>query len=116
MLHDVEMVDGGYSYSEKQLGRLSLKPYLLEMEKVYRECYSVLGGRKMIVVVRNYIRDKRVVDLVYETYKLCSLVGFELVEAIKFRIPKMREELIRYYRDNPYVPRILHEYALVWGS
>jgi len=115
MLKSVQMIDGGYSYSKKQIGRLPLKPYLSEMSKVYRECYVVLKPKgKMILILRNYIRKRGVVDLVYETYQLCSSIGFKLVEGMKFRLPKIRRELIEYYKANLLVPRILHEYILVF--
>ena len=115
MLKSVEMVKGGYSYQDGQLGRMPLPEHLVEVEKVYQECYAVLGqGQKMILVVRNYIRKGSVVDYVYETYKLCEKVGFKLVDVLKMRLPKLRAELTDYYATHPFTDQVLHEYALVF--
>lgn len=115
MLRSVEMVQGGFSYSEAQVGRLPLPKHLLEMEKIYRECHAILKPhQKMILVVRNYIRKGSVVDLTYETAKLCQRIGFKLVAAVKLKLPKMREELIEYYAKHPLTPQVAHEYALIF--
>lgn len=115
MLKGVEMLKGGYSYSQAQVGRLALPQHLAEVEKIYRECYAVLpNGQKLILIVRNYNRKGSVVDYTHETCQLCNAIGFRIVEAFKFRLPKIRAELINYYKAHPLTPRILHEYVLVF--
>lgn len=118
MLKGVAMMQGGYSYTQKgQVGRLGLVEHLLEVEKIYRECWKILKNeQKMILIVRNYNRKGSVVDYVYETYKLCKAVGFTLTKTYKFRLPKIRSELISYYRSHPQTPRILHEHILVFDK
>jgi DNA modification methylase len=68
-----------YSTSEKQIGNLSEETYLSAMLKVYRECWMVLKPNGlMILVLKNFIRNYEVVDLVEDTIKLCQAVGFKL--------------------------------------
>jgi DNA modification methylase len=115
MLRGVEMIEGGYSYGKAQIGRMAFAEHLVEVEKIYRECHAVLeNGQKMMVIVRNYVRQGGVVDLTFETYNLCMKVGFKLVKALKLRLPKIRAELIEYYKSHPLTPRVLHEYVLIF--
>ena len=88
--------------------------YLSEMLKVYREMWKVLkpGGRA-IVVVKPFIRNKKVVDLPYHTYLLMRLAGFELEQLYKLRLKQQSFWRILYYKKFPEVPRIAHEYVIV---
>ncbi len=56
----------------------SYKPsYLTEMVKVYSGCYSVLSpGGMLIIVLRDYRRNNRRVDLVGDTTRICQAIGF----------------------------------------
>jgi DNA modification methylase len=115
MLRGVEMIVGGYSYGNAQIGRMGFVEHLVAMEEIYQECYAVLeSGQKMMVIVRNYIRRGSVVDLTFETYQLCRNIGFKLVKVLKLRLPKIRAELIEYYKEHPATPRVLHEYVLIF--
>ncbi|MFQ6095534.1 MAG: hypothetical protein ACE5NN_05275, partial [Candidatus Bathyarchaeia archaeon] len=87
----------GYSESEGNIGNLphikekgKSETYLVAMLKVYSECYKVLklGGR-MIVILKPFIRGKRVVDLPWHTFLLLERCGFKLVEVLKFRLPQI---------------------------
>jgi DNA modification methylase len=72
-----------YSTSEKQIGNLSKETYLSAMLKVYRECWKVLKPNGlMILVLKNFIRNYEVIDLVGDTIKLCQAVGFKLKRRI----------------------------------
>jgi len=88
--------------------------YLSEMLKVYREMWKVLkpGGRA-IVVVKPFIRNKKVIDLPYHTYLLMRAVGFELEQLYKLRLKKPSFWRILYERRFPEVPKIRHEYVIV---
>jgi len=119
----------GYGYSENKdnIGNLSFgdmekikeskgrsETYLEAMYKVYSEMYKILrpGGRA-IVVVKPFIRNKRVVDLPYHTYLLMHRCGFELEKLYKLRLQTKSFWRILYCKKFPDVPRIEHEYVLV---
>jgi DNA modification methylase len=88
--------------------------YLSEMLKVYSEMYKVLKpGGYCIVVIKPFIRNKKVIDLPYYTWLLMERVGFKLVKLYKFRLPTKSFWRILYYKKHPEVPRITHEYVIV---
>jgi predicted RNA methylase len=88
--------------------------YLSEMLKVYGEMWRVLkpGGRA-IIIVKPFIRNKKVIDLPYYTYLLMRLCGFELEKLYKLRLKNQSFWRILFYRKHPRVPRIAHEYVLI---
>lgn len=62
--------------------------YLEAMLRVYREMYKVLKpGGLAIIVLKNFIRQWKVVDLIGDTVKLCEFCGFKLVKRIRFVLP-----------------------------
>lgn len=88
--------------------------YLSEMLKVYKECYKVLKpGGYCIIVVKPFIREKKVVDLPYYTWLLMERVGFILEKLYKFRLPIKSFWRVLYYNKYPEVPEIAHEYVIV---
>jgi DNA modification methylase len=97
-----------------KLTRNGKPTYLSEMLKVYHEMYKVLKpGGLAIVVVKPYIRNKKIVDLPYYTYLLMERVGFTLEKLYKLRLRNMSFWRILYYKRHPDVPRIAHEYVIV---
>ncbi|MEM1532431.1 MAG: DNA methyltransferase [Nitrososphaerota archaeon] len=88
--------------------------YLSEMLKVYRECWKVLKpGGLAIVVVKPFVRNKKVVDLPYHTYLLLSRCGFSLEKLYKLRLKRRSFWRTLYYRKHPDVPEVNHEWVLV---
>ncbi|MHC1635610.1 MAG: DNA methyltransferase [Candidatus Methanospirareceae archaeon] len=76
--------------TEKEPRKQKERPtYLSEMLKVYKNCFEVLkkGGR-MIVVVKDFIRNFKVIKLHEHTIKLCELAGFTFKEALLFKLPQ----------------------------
>jgi DNA modification methylase len=97
-----------------RLTRNGKPTYLSEMLKVYHEMYKVLKpGGLAIVVVKPYIRNKKIIDLPYYTYLLMERVGFKLEKLYKLRLSNMSFWRILYYKRYPDVPRIAHEYVIV---
>jgi DNA modification methylase len=88
--------------------------YLEAMLKVYNEMFKVLKPNGLaIVVIKPFIRNRKVVDLPYHTWLLMSRVGFKLEKLYKLRLKTQSFWRILYYRKNPDVPRIAHEYVIV---
>jgi len=88
--------------------------YLSEMLKVYREMYKILrpSGRA-IIVVKPFIRNKKVVDLPYHTWLLMQKIGFKLEKLYKLRLQTKSFWRILYYQRFPNIPKINHEYILI---
>lgn len=63
--------------------------YLSEMLLVYDQCYKVLKPKgKLIVVVKCFIRNFKLIPLHEHTRILCELVGFKLKEMLAFKLPQ----------------------------
>ena len=84
------------------------------MLKVYCEMWKVLKPDGLaIIVVKPFIRNKKVVDLPYHTWLLLKKVGFKLVKLYKLRLKTMSFWRILYHRKFPDVPKIAHEYVII---
>jgi len=81
---------GSYSKSSENIGEIRThETYLEAMLKVYREMFKVLKpGGLAIIVLKNFIRNWKVVDLIGDTVKLCEFCGFKLVKRIRFVLPQ----------------------------
>ena len=88
--------------------------YLEAMLRCYQECFQVLkpGGR-IIIIVKSFVRNKKVVDLPYHTWLLLERCGFKLEDVLKFRLPSQSFWRVLQYQKDPNVERINHEYVLV---
>jgi len=88
--------------------------YLSEMLRVYSEIHKVLKPNGLaIIIVKPFIRNKRVVDLPWYTWLLMSKVGFKLEKLYKLRLKNLSFWRALYWRKYPEVPRISHEYVIV---
>jgi hypothetical protein len=68
---------------------------------------------KAIIVIKPFIRNKKVVDLPYHTWLLLKKAGFKLVKLFKLRLKQESFWRILYSKKFPDVPKIKHEYVLV---
>jgi DNA modification methylase len=103
-----------YSDDKNNIGNLKKETYLEAMFKVYSEMYRVLKPSGLaIIIVKPFIRNKKIVDLPYHTWLLMSKVGFKLEKLYKLRLQSQSFWRILYYKKNPNVPRIAHEYILI---
>jgi len=75
--------------NKSQESKKQSESYLQAMLQVYMEMFKVLKpGGLAIVVLKNFIRNWKVVDLIGDTVKLCEHVGFKLVRRIRFVLPQ----------------------------
>ena len=109
---------GGIPGRDKKLGQTGFYPsenkdnigskkgetYLQAMFSVYRECFSVLkqGGR-MVLILKDFVRNKKVVRLDLDTKRLCEAAGFRWVETKLFRLPRKSFWRTLYERKYPEV-------------
>lgn len=110
--------DGIGKYSDdksgKQIGNLKKETYLEAMLTVYQQMHSVLKPNgKAIIIIKPFIRNKKVVDLPYQTWLLLQKVGFKLTRLFKLRLKKLSFWRILYHKKYPNVQQIRHEYILV---
>lgn len=100
---------------EGNIGNLKAGSYLQAMLTVYQNCYAVLrDGGLMVLVVKNFIRNKTVVRLDLDTIKLCEQAGFSLVDQYKRKLPGQSFWRTIYKRKYPDVETIDFEDVLVF--
>jgi tRNA G10 N-methylase Trm11 len=88
--------------------------YLSEMLRVYVQMFHVLRpGGVACVVVKPFVKDRKVVDLPYITWCLLRAVGFILEKAYKWRIERPSFWRVLYSKRFPEVPQVAHEYVVV---
>ncbi len=73
---------GSYDTTDKNnIGSMYNDCYLSAMLQVYRSCFAALRpGGLLILVVKNFIRNKQIVRLDEDTIKLCEKAGFTFQE------------------------------------
>jgi len=107
-----------YSDNEDNIGNLKKETYLEAMARVYREVYAVLkpGGR-MILILKDFVRNKKIVLLHEHTIKLCELAGFRLEKHLKSKLPIQSFWRVLYKRKHTGVPgldELNYEHVLVF--
>ena len=68
----------------------------------------------MILVTKNFIRNKTVIRLDTDTIKLCEQAGFSYLERHYRRLPSQSFWRIIYAQKHPEVEQILNEDVLVF--
>jgi len=112
---DSKKLEGGdIEELRKRLMKKNKPTYLSEMLKAYHEMWKVLkpNGRA-IIIVKPFIRNKKIEDLPFHTHLLLRRAGFQLEKLYKLRLKIKSFWRILYYRRFPNIPRINHEYILV---
>jgi len=92
-----------YTETKKKdnIGNLHKETYLSAMLTVYKQCYLVLKhGGKMIIVIKDFVRNFKVVKLHEHTIKLCELAGFVLKEVLLFKLPQKSFWRILYQKKH----------------
>jgi DNA modification methylase len=101
--------------SQENIGNLKSDNYLLAMLEVYKNCFAVLKEKGlMVLVTKNFIRNKQIVRLDLDMIKLCEQAGFVLKERLARRLTQQSFWRIIYYKKYPDAPRIDFEDVLVF--
>ncbi|KKN71462.1 hypothetical protein LCGC14_0420410 [marine sediment metagenome] len=108
---------GAFHYGDdsRQIGNLKSQSYLEAMLQVYQQCWGVLRpGGLMILVTKNFIRNKQVIRLDTDTIKLCEQAGFSYLERHYRKLPAQSFWRVIYHQKHPEVEQIKHEDVLVF--
>ena len=107
--------ESGYSINENNIGNLQLDSYLEAMLQVYKTCFVVLKcGGLMVLVVKNFIRNKQIVRLDLDTIKLCEQAGFQHIDTYKRKLSSQSFWRVIYQKKFPDVPLIDYEEVLIF--
>jgi len=105
----------GYSQSPENIGNLKSTSYLEAILLVYRQCFAVLkNGGLMILVTKNFIRQKAIIKLDEDTIKLCEQAGFKFIERHYRELPTQSFWRIIYAQRYPSAPQLKYEDILVF--
>ena len=108
-------VGQAYSGDRGNIGNLKTTSYLSAMLAVYRSCWAVLkDGGLLLLVTKNFIRNKQVIRLDSDTILLCEKAGFELIERHRRILPAQSFWRTIYYKKFPEVEKIEHEDVLIF--
>ena len=100
--------------SPANIGNLKGPLFFESLKQCYGEIYSSLVDEGIIaVLIKPVFQNKQVLDLPLETYNILREIGFTLHDVVKFRLQNPGAWWPKYYRDNPSLPRLMHEYAVV---
>ena len=117
-LRALETMISGYSVDQGNIGNLKhgdinntkSKTYLGEMLKVYNQCYQVLKpDGLMILITKDFIRNKKRVPLTEHTIKLCELVGFKHIATYHRKIENPSFWRILYRQKYPDADQVNEE-------
>lgn len=104
-----------YSQNPNNIGNLKDKTYLGEMLKVYQECFKVLKpGGLMVLITKDFIRNKKRVTLGEDTLKLCQAAGFTFKKIYYRKIEHPSFWRTLYHQKHPEVEKIDCEDILVF--
>ncbi len=104
-----------YAESNTNIGNLKSASYLAAMLQIYENCFRILKPNGlMVLVLKNFIRDKKIVRLDEDTLKLCEQAGFSFVERLERRLTQQSFWRVIYAQRYPDSPKIEHEDVLVF--
>lgn len=82
---------------------------------VYRQCWKVLKPEGLLIlVVKNFIRNKQIVRLDLDTIKLCEQAGFSFVERHYRKLTQMSFWRTIYHQKYPEVEKLDKEDILIF--
>ena len=105
------------SYDTTNEANIGKETYLEAMLQVYQQCFKVLKPQGlMILVTKNFIRDKQIVRLDTDTIKLCGQAGFTYLERHYRKLSAQSFWRTIYHQKYPEVEKIEHEDVLVFSK
>lgn len=110
-------VPQGAEYIESQgnIGNLKGESYLQSMLQVYQQCHKVLKPQGLLIlVVKNFIRNKQEIRLDLDTILLCEQAGLELIESHYRKLTTQSFWRTIYQQKYPDAPVINKEDILVF--
>ena len=111
----IERLPRGYAQNPSNIGNLKGGTYLSAMLAVYKSAYKVLkSGGLMILVVKSFIREQKIIDLAADTIRLCETAGFALKERWYRELPAQSFWRVLYHRKYPSAPQLKYEDILVF--
>jgi len=109
------VVNPRYGQSQDNIGNLKGESYLSAMLEVYMGCHRVLRPQGlMILVTKNFIRNKKEIRLDEDTMKLCDQAGFQFVERHYRKLPAQSFWRVIYRQKYPEAPVLDKEDILVF--
>lgn len=101
--------------AEGNIGNLKGDTYLSAMLQIYQQCHKVLkAGGLMVVVTKNFIRDRKEIRLDEDTIRLCEQAGFQFVERHYRKLPSQSFWRVIYQQKYPEAPILDKEDILVF--
>lgn len=104
-----------YSGSDNNIGNLKSDSYLSAMLLVYQNCFAVLKAQGLLILVtKNFIRNKAQVRLDLDTIKLCEQAGFSFKDRWYRELSSQSFWRTIYHQKYPNVEPIKFEDILVF--
>ena len=89
--------------------------YLSAMQAVYKSCYRILKPQGLLILVtKNFIRNKAIVRLDEDTIKLCEQAGFKFLERHYRKLTSQSFWRVIYSQKHPEVPKLDTEDILIF--
>jgi len=104
-----------YSHNQGNIGNLKGESYLSAMLEVYQGCWRVLKPQGlMILVTKNFIRNKQEIRLDLDTIKLCEQAGFNFQDRWYRELANQSFWRTIYHQKYPDVEPIKYEDVLIF--
>lgn len=106
-----------YTKAQDNIGNLKSTSYLEAMAQVYSQCYAVLKpDGLMILVTKNFIRNKKIIRLDLDTIRLCEQTGFAFQDRWYRELANQSFWRTIYAKRYPDAPQIKYEDILVFAK
>lgn len=105
----------GYSRNLDNIGNKKEYAYIEDMKKVYSECHKSLKSKgKMIVHMKNHLKDGKIIRLDQKTKTLVESTNFKFVEKRKRHVDNPSAWTNIYRKQHPDAPQVNYEDILVF--